>query len=351
MSKPLVTNVRIGQRCQHVVYEGVDQLCFDCGRLGHWREVCPFTIKPFSSEGPRDTSAADSDVRGNHKPTSPMAQPVATPENQDTSEEESSGAAFNPWVVVSRKRKDSSLGNKSCSNHVAHLRSVTGHVMAKETLGSRSLNIKDGPNLISKNESKRKAHLDSGLNMVSKEQVIVKKDLSTSLGRDGLGSQGRFSYGSANGKPNSNSVKGKKEVARSRNLHVNSLQLGRTKENNRSNTKWSLSIYSIQADQNGGFKFGASAGKEASDHYGQRACGESKSDYGGVGSSSHSRHDSLQAVPPMGMEDIRIGIKENGRQRLDEKDEGVQLDGCVLAMCVIKDGQRLAEGSGFDLSA
>ena len=73
MSKPLVTNVRIGWRCQPIVYEGVNQLCFDCGRLGHQREACPFTIKPFFSEGPHDTSTADSDDRGNHEPTSPVA--------------------------------------------------------------------------------------------------------------------------------------------------------------------------------------------------------------------------------------------------------------------------------------
>ena len=52
MSKPLVTIVRIGQRCQPVVYEGVNQLCFACGHLGHRREYCQFTVKPYSPAGP-----------------------------------------------------------------------------------------------------------------------------------------------------------------------------------------------------------------------------------------------------------------------------------------------------------
>ena len=46
----------------------------------------------------------------------------------------------------------------------------------------------------------------------------------------------------------------------------------------------------------------------------------------------------------MGMEDIRIGLEKNDRQRPDEKDEGVQHDGCAIAMCVIKARQRLVDG-------
>nr|POF09821.1 hypothetical protein CFP56_67429 [Quercus suber] len=101
MNKPLVTNVLIGRRSQPVVYEGVNQLCFDCGRLGHRREFCPFTMKPCSSVGPHDSSVADSNNRGNPKPSSPVAHPKDIPENQDTLEEETSDAAFSPWVVVS----------------------------------------------------------------------------------------------------------------------------------------------------------------------------------------------------------------------------------------------------------
>ncbi|XP_065629976.1 uncharacterized protein At4g02000-like [Quercus suber] len=48
VSKPLVTVVQIGQRNQTVVYEGVNKLCFSCGRLGHRREICQYTIKPLS---------------------------------------------------------------------------------------------------------------------------------------------------------------------------------------------------------------------------------------------------------------------------------------------------------------
>ncbi|XP_075665616.1 uncharacterized protein LOC142635319 [Castanea sativa] len=35
INKPLVTTVRIGHQCQAMFYEGVSQLCFARGRLGH----------------------------------------------------------------------------------------------------------------------------------------------------------------------------------------------------------------------------------------------------------------------------------------------------------------------------
>ena len=62
--------------------------------------------------GPRDVFVSNNDDKGNQAPTSPKAQTKASPENRDTLEEESSGAAFGPWMVVSQKRKESRLGKK-----------------------------------------------------------------------------------------------------------------------------------------------------------------------------------------------------------------------------------------------
>nr|XP_023882722.1 uncharacterized protein At4g02000-like [Quercus suber]POE72678.1 uncharacterized protein CFP56_18678 [Quercus suber] len=81
MNKPLVTNVLIGQRSQPVVYERLNQLCFDCGCLGHQWEFCPFTIKLCSSAGPHDSFAANNNNRGNPKTSSPVAHLEDIPEN------------------------------------------------------------------------------------------------------------------------------------------------------------------------------------------------------------------------------------------------------------------------------
>lgn len=42
--KPLVTTIMIGKLEQSVSYEGIQKFCFDCERLGHKRENCPYLI-------------------------------------------------------------------------------------------------------------------------------------------------------------------------------------------------------------------------------------------------------------------------------------------------------------------
>nr|POE72679.1 hypothetical protein CFP56_18679 [Quercus suber] len=118
--------------------------------------------------------------------------------------------------------------------------------------------------------------MDVGLNMVTKEQVCVKEVSSSGLGCDGLGNKGQFSHGSTKGKPNSNSV---------------------------------------NANQNGGFKFGA-------DQHGQRGYGEFESVDNGVGSLPHSHHDSVQANASVGMDDYRAGLVKNGRDEDDREKNG-----------------------------
>lgn len=142
-------------------------------------------------------------------------------------------------MVVSQNKKDPKLGNKSGSNHVVDLRFATGHVISKETLGSRSSNNVVGPSRMSKNEVIRKSQFESSLN-----QANAKEAVSMRSGHDGFEYQGRFSHRSAKGKPNANSVKGKKEFANSRALHFNSPQSGRSKEVNKNSIKWTLSINS-----------------------------------------------------------------------------------------------------------
>ena len=44
IDKPLVNTILIGRFEQPVSYEGIQNLCFSCGRLGHRVEACPFTI-------------------------------------------------------------------------------------------------------------------------------------------------------------------------------------------------------------------------------------------------------------------------------------------------------------------
>ncbi|XP_075663106.1 uncharacterized protein LOC142632618 [Castanea sativa] len=45
VEKPLVTAIMIGRLEQTLSYEGIQKLCFKCGRMGHSKESCPYTIR------------------------------------------------------------------------------------------------------------------------------------------------------------------------------------------------------------------------------------------------------------------------------------------------------------------
>ncbi|MBA0721858.1 hypothetical protein Golax_009362, partial [Gossypium laxum] len=41
LGKPLISMVKMDERIQRVEFESLPIVCFDCGRYGHYREVCP----------------------------------------------------------------------------------------------------------------------------------------------------------------------------------------------------------------------------------------------------------------------------------------------------------------------
>ena len=45
-----MTAVLIGKFEQPVCYEGIQKLCFSCGRMGHRKTNCPYTIQPVLPE-------------------------------------------------------------------------------------------------------------------------------------------------------------------------------------------------------------------------------------------------------------------------------------------------------------
>ena len=50
LDKPLIKTVKIGRLAQIVLYEGLNTLCFKCGRIGHRKETCPHVIKGPQAE-------------------------------------------------------------------------------------------------------------------------------------------------------------------------------------------------------------------------------------------------------------------------------------------------------------
>lgn len=45
LDKPFVRSIYMGRLKQSIQYEGIGTLCFECGRIGHNREVFPFLVR------------------------------------------------------------------------------------------------------------------------------------------------------------------------------------------------------------------------------------------------------------------------------------------------------------------
>ena len=103
INKPLVNTILIGRFEQAVVYEGIQKLCFSCGRVGHRKEACPYTIR--KEEQPEAT--AEKNHAGQVENSREVREDVfaggmqAMPNGSGTDETEDQ---YGPWMVVTRKR-------------------------------------------------------------------------------------------------------------------------------------------------------------------------------------------------------------------------------------------------------
>ena len=118
INKPLIYTVLIGKFQQSVVYEGIGKLCFSCGRVGHRRENCCYTIKPQPLSNPdqaENSRSLDGEVR-THEPTTDTerererdvpapADAIPTTETGTLLVPDHSQADnYGPWLVVTRKK-------------------------------------------------------------------------------------------------------------------------------------------------------------------------------------------------------------------------------------------------------
>ena len=121
IEKPLITALLIGGREKHVSYEGIQRLCFSCGRIGHRRESCPYAVRNDQARktevgentpeqghregsGHLDASAGTNSVKPMEAGTCVGAQDLCEGTSKDTSND-----VYGPWVVVTRKKG----GNKT----------------------------------------------------------------------------------------------------------------------------------------------------------------------------------------------------------------------------------------------
>ena len=93
LDKPLVRKIYIGKLEQCVLYEGINALCFSCGRIGHKLEACPYIVREQNKE-------QSEDQREVHNETSDTQEEGGLKDK----EKEKSQEDYGEWMVVSRKK-------------------------------------------------------------------------------------------------------------------------------------------------------------------------------------------------------------------------------------------------------
>lgn len=92
--KPLPKSIRIGDRKQSIQYEGINTLCFECGIIGHRRDLCP-TLHPGQGQGSDAGNEASESMKENGQtPDSSQGKPLV----------EGAEDSYGPWTLVSYRK-------------------------------------------------------------------------------------------------------------------------------------------------------------------------------------------------------------------------------------------------------
>lgn len=107
VDKPLITTILIGKLQQLVSYEGIQRLCFGCGRVGHRREGCPYTIHRGPSQdssGMEETADRSGKACDLHEADTTRTEAGFSISMQEDTNGNVQEDLYRPWVVVTRKR-------------------------------------------------------------------------------------------------------------------------------------------------------------------------------------------------------------------------------------------------------
>lgn len=112
LEKPLIRTVYLRKLAQCVQYEGINALCFSCGRIGHKVETCPYLIRAASIEAAkeRDTcSQEQGNEQGIGKDESELNKKAGLGKNES---ELNKKEDYGEWMVVSRRKPNGKMRGK-----------------------------------------------------------------------------------------------------------------------------------------------------------------------------------------------------------------------------------------------
>ena len=226
VEKPLATAIMIGRLEHQICYEGIQKMCFECGQLGHRKELCPHIVQqgPSSSEvGSKEAGQTSSSPRFAHVPdeagNGEGTSGVPLDLEQSTEQVDVREGVYEPWIVVTRRK-----------NRTRPLRSGGTSPRQSYEIGSRKSDYVD-------RESSARAVMLDGITRKAKRKLAPPKFLDKAqissvvqsfrqVGKDQAQPSLTFMLESSDTRPilapntlRLATVKGKKGAARSRSIN------------------------------------------------------------------------------------------------------------------------------------
>lgn len=96
LDKPLLSSVSLGHHVQCIFYEGMHQICFLCGKIGHKNTCTEFKIIPNLSIPPNPLDPTDEFTS--------ISPDVSSKDQPSQNSNPHSLPTYGPWMLANRKK-------------------------------------------------------------------------------------------------------------------------------------------------------------------------------------------------------------------------------------------------------